>query len=185
MNIYFGRIKYEEGKRKSFGAYVIVPSPFSFKGVFLLWNRHWRAYNLLAGHWEEEKDGRDENGEPNFFKTAVREIQEEFGELGIKIEETFYSLHKIGGKIEFIAYSQRAKEWTFYSHRLFLLEWKKNPDALFSKLTSPHAFFLPPYYLLNPDESPVPLADAIYILNNESKEFRDVLLKMERGSKRY
>lgn len=176
MNIYFGRLKYEKKvKRESFGAYIIIPSPSPGKGVLVIWNRHWRAYNLLSGHWEEEKDGRDKNGSPNFLKTAERELLEEFNEVGINIKKDAYSLRRVGRKIKFIAYSRRAQEWTFYSHQLFLLEWKKIPDMSFP---SPHAFFIPSYYLLNPEESPVPLADSIHIFNNESKEFRDMLLKL-------
>jgi hypothetical protein len=178
MNIYFGKIKYEEPKRKSLGAYVIVPSPSQFiKGVLVIWNRRWKVYNILAGHWEE-KDGMDKDGKPDFLKTAKRETKEEFEELGIKLGDDDYSLYPVGGKMEYVAYSQRAKEWTYYSHQLFLLKWEKTPHNFFHHIISPVGLFIPPYYLLHPDESPVPLADAIYIFNNESQEFRDILLKL-------
>ena len=78
------------------------------------WNEHWRMFNLISGHIEENESYRE---------CLMREIEEELGL--IRDEEFAIPAHPFG-RLEFTARSERAGEDTDYIFELFEVRLRGN-----------------------------------------------------------
>lgn len=81
------------------------------------WNDKWQAYSFVAGHVEPGESFRD---------CVVREVKEE---LGLRNEVDFVVASQPGARVEFVAWSARAKADTAYTMELFELDLIR-PEAL-------------------------------------------------------
>jgi len=141
-NVWRGQIE-----RVSKGSYVWISVPVQGEiKVLLLWNKHWRKWNLIGGHWERE-DGKDKEGNPQYKITALRELQEELLDIGFELKEESIKIEQIG-LIKYIAYSERQSKWTEYHHALYKANLNKEGIKGLIKIVEKNPFA----YLANKEE---------------------------------
>lgn len=171
-----GKVWKGQIERVSKGSYVWISVPVQGEmKIFLLWNKHWRKWNLIGGHWERE-DGKDKKGNPQYKMTALRELQEELLDIGFEPKEESIKLEQIG-LIKYIAYSERQSKWTEYHHALYKANiYKEDIKGLIRTVgNNPSAYLANKEELLKKKlEDGKPIANTVFLFINAFPEILDV-----------
>lgn len=94
--------------RQSVGAIALIRREADRRTLWLArWNRAWNAFSLVGGHKRSEE---------SFRECIIREVGEE---LGLVEERDFVVAQQPLSRLQYAAWSERAKEETEYTLELF------------------------------------------------------------------
>lgn len=104
--------------RHSHASYAIIKARFSSADRYLMqFNKHWKTFNFISGHYEEDLDQGD------FKKTIIREIEEELPTLKHGVDFEVRSI--LDFPLEEVSFSERFRQWTAYKFMVYQMFFLK------------------------------------------------------------